>query len=336
LCYTPGRMAPVRLAAYITFALLGVGAVAYGLGPVLLAGLFSYTILDIANRKLTPRVGAFWARWTAVLVFLLTATCGFWLFGKVIRESLQAIPAILAKVVPMVTETTAAYRIELPFENIEELRRVALDTLKSNAADISHASGILTKGFFHILAGIFVAILAFLAEAMPGEADGRSRREGNLHDAFRKEFDRRIARFMLSFERVLGAQVLISAINTVATTAFLLAMGYPFAAFLIPATFILGIMPIVGNIASNMIIVGTGLTLSGKHAIGALIFLIGIHKAEYFLNSRIVGSSIRTPMWQTLLAILLGEVVMGIPGIVLAPALLHYAREELRDIPYEG
>jgi predicted PurR-regulated permease PerM len=38
-------------------------------------------------------------------------------------------------------------------------------------------------------------------------------------------------------------------------------------------------------------------------------------------------------MWETLLAILLGEVVLGVPGIILAPTLLHYAKEELRALP---
>jgi predicted PurR-regulated permease PerM len=138
---------------------------------------------------------------------------------------------------------------------------------------------------------------------------------------------------MLSFEKVLGAQVLISAVNTVLTATFLIYMDFPHIRFLLIATFILGTLPIIGNILSNTIIVGTALTLSPRQAAFALGFLILIHKTEYFLNSRIVGSSIKAAMWQTLLAILLGEVVMGVPGIILAPALLHYAKTELRSIP---
>ena len=40
-------------------------------------------------------------------------------------------------------------------------------------------------------------------------------------------------------------------------------------------------------------------------------------------------------MWMTLLGIVVGEAMMGVPGVLLAPALLHYAREELRAIPVE-
>ena len=76
----------------------------------------------------------------------------------------------------------------------------------------------------------------------------------------------------------------------------------------------------------------TALTVSPNAAVLALVFLIVSHKAEYFLNSRIIGSRIDTPMWQVLLGLLMCEALMGVPGVILAPAVLHYAREELRAI----
>jgi predicted PurR-regulated permease PerM len=43
-------------------------------------------------------------------------------------------------------------------------------------------------------------------------------------------------------------------------------------------------------------------------------------------------------MWLTLLGLLLGEKLMGIPGMILAPVLLHYikveaSRNTLEDFP---
>ena len=60
----------------------------------------------------------------------------------------------------------------------------------------------------------------------------------------------------------------------------------------------------------------------------ALIFLVVIHKLEYFLNSKIIGDRIRNPMWLTLVALVLGEKLMGIPGMILAPVVLHYIKME--------
>jgi len=130
-----------------------------------------------------------------------------------------------------------------------------------------------------------------------------------------------------------GAQVAISTINTILTAVFLHAMGFPFKNFLILTTFVCGLIPIIGNVISNIAIVSAGLTISVQLATFGLGYLVVIHKLEYILNSRIVGSSIDTPMWMTLLGLIVGEAMMGVPGVLLAPALLHYVRAELRAIP---
>ena len=74
-------------------------------------------------------------------------------------------------------------------------------------------------------------------------------------------------------------------------------------------------------------------TISLQLATVGLIYLVIIHKLEYLLNSRIIGGLIDTPMWMTLLGLVIGEALMGVPGVLLAPALLHYARAEMRDLP---
>ena len=91
-------------------------------------------------------------------------------------------------------------------------------------------------------------------------------------------------------------------------------------------------MPIVGNLLSNTIIVFLALTVSLKLAIGALVFLVVIHKLEYFLNSKIIGLRIRNPVWLTLIALIIGERLMGIPGMILAPVVLNYLRVEMLKV----
>jgi predicted PurR-regulated permease PerM len=104
--------------------------------------------------------------------------------------------------------------------------------------------------------------------------------------------------------------------------------GYPFAAVLIVLTFLCGLLPIVGNLISNTLIVGVGFTLSPRTALVAFVFLVVIHKLEYFLNSKIIGDRIKNPMWLTLIGLVLGEKLMGIPGMILAPVVLHYIKVE--------
>lgn len=320
-------MTGTRKTSYVLFAASFVLVIALKLGPVLLAGLVSYMILDLTHRQLKSRLPDIAARWLAVLTFAITAWGIAWLFWKFTALALQKVPVILGTVIPHVDGLASSYGIQLPFENLEELKEIIIRAVKVNAGSITHTSGILTKGVFQVLVGLFVAVLAFLnAGAKPRPA------QANLYDQLRRDYIERVQAFMLGFEKVLGAQVLISAINTCITAVFLVALGMPFVPFLVLSTFIFGMLPLIGNVLSNTIIVGTALTLSPQYAVFSLIFLVVIHKAEYFLNSRIVGGSIETPMWLTLLGILIGEVLMGVPGIMLAPTLIHYVRGELQAV----
>ena len=89
----------------------------------------------------------------------------------------------------------------------------------------------------------------------------------------------------------------------------------------------------MGNVISNAIIVGIAITMSPRLAIIALIFLIAVHKLEYFLNSKIIGDLIKNPVWLTLLALIIGERIMGIPGMILAPVVLNYIKVEASQLP---
>ena len=97
-------------------------------------------------------------------------------------------------------------------------------------------------------------------------------------------------------------------------------------------TFICGLLPIVGNLITNTIIIGIAFTMSPKLAGTAFVFLVVIHKLEYFLNSRIIGGRIDHPMWLTLLALIIGERLMGISGIILAPVVLSFIKVEMKKI----
>jgi hypothetical protein len=122
---------------------------------------------------------------------------------------------------------------------------------------------------------------------------------------------------------VIGAQIVISTIQHGADAPFFLIWNdYPYVTVIIVLTFLCGLLPIIGNILSNTLIVGVGFRDLSPMALIALIFLVLIHKLEYFLNSKIVGDRIKNPMWLTLIGLVLGEKLMGIPGMILAPVVL--------------
>ncbi len=61
-----------------------------------------------------------------------------------------------------------------------------------------------------------------------------------------------------------------------------------------------------------------------------IIFLIVIHKAEYFINARFFGEKIQSSVWELLLAMLLLESLFGVAGVVAAPIFYAWLKTELR------
>jgi predicted PurR-regulated permease PerM len=184
--------------------------------------------------------------------------------------------------------------------------------------------------FFSIL-GIIAAGSLFLKTGLDPYR-GTHRVKNNLYSMCCDLVSTRFRDFYRSFATVMGAQITISLINTVLTAIFLLAVGMPHALLLIAVTLLCGLVPIVGNLVSNTIIVFVALTVSLKLGIVALLFLVLIHKLEYFLNSKVIGDRIRNPIWLTLVALIVGERLMGIPGLILAPVVLNYLRVEMLTV----
>jgi len=178
-----------------------------------------------------------------------------------------------------------------------------------------------------LIIGIVVAVSLFLDARFQLEPEKQAI-DDNIYASVWKEVGARFKTFYHSFDTVMGAQIVISAINTTLTSAFLLWNGFPHIPVIIVMTFLCGLLPIIGNLISNTLIVGVAFTLSPNTALWSLVFLVVLHKLEYFLNSKVIGDRIKNPMWLTLLGLIIGETLMGSPGMILAPVVLHYIKVE--------
>lgn len=321
-------MTSAKKISYLLFAAMAVMAVALRLGPVIIAGLFSFMILELTNRALSLKMPRLTARWLSLLIFTVVAAALMLMLAHFFRQAFSKLPSILGTALQKTDSLGARYGFNLPFDSLQESHALIMETIKGNFQSITKASGLLTKEFFRVFIGVFIAVLCFLSDVPRAF-------QPNLFDAVRGEFNARLRFFMSGFEKILGAQFIISTINTLLTACFLLIMGLPYLWFLTLSTFILGMLPLIGNVLSNTIVVGAALMLSPHLAFVSLGYLILIHRILYLLYNHLVGADIKTPMWQILLGVLIGEAVMGIPGIILAPAVLHCIQGEMRAIKYQ-
>ena len=299
------------------------------LGPVLLAALFSY----FALRKLHAGTNR---KWLSFILFLICFVGIAYAAGYFGRAAWRALPEVADSSIPSATAWAEKRNIELPFTDFETLKSFLIEQLKAEIHylnNVAHFAGAATTLFVLIAIGIVVAVSLFFHSSLDRHAPAAPKTgASSLYDVTAAEIASRFQDFYRSFETVMGAQIIISSINTVLTAIFVLIIGLPHAAVVIGVTLLCGLLPIVGNLISNTIIVFLSATISAKSAIVALIFLVAIHKLEYFLNSKIIGGWIRNPVWLTLIGLIIGEVVMGIPGMVLAPVVLNYLRVELSKI----
>jgi predicted PurR-regulated permease PerM len=238
------------------------------------------------------------------------------------------LPRIAEISIPAMVEFAQKNGIDLPFTDYASLKDTALDQAREGLAVIGQYARVASIQFVFVLAGLVVALSLFLGASWTARKSAPPA-PGNLYAAITREITARFSTLYESFALAMRAQIVISAINTVLTTLFLVLRGYPTAGLLAVFVFLCGLLPIVGNIISNALIVVVGFAISARTGVYALIFLVVIHKLEYFLNSKIVGHRIDSPIWLTLIGLVLGERLMGISGMILAPAIIHYIRVEL-------
>jgi len=316
---TPARISYGVLAA--TLLLVGI----FHLGPPLLVLLFSYFALRQLHR-LTK------AKWIALVLFLVLVLGVAAFAAYFMRAAILALPDVADTSIPSASAWAQKRQIELPFTDFDSLRDAVVDQLKQEAhylESVAHFAGHTFTAIVLSILGIVIAASLFLTGGFIPHADGA---RNNLHVACTDEIAARFWDFYRSFSTVMGAQIAISIINTILTGVFLMSVRLPHAPLLIAITFLCGLVPIAGNLVSNTIITFVALSVSLKLAVASLVFLILIHKLEYFLNSTIIGQRIHNPVWLTLIALIIGERLMGIPGLVLAPVVLNYLRVEMLKV----
>jgi predicted PurR-regulated permease PerM len=308
---------PVQV-SYGVMLLLFVLVAWLGLATPFITVLFSYFALQ--------RLSFRGSKGLAICLFLLLVAAAGYAFGYFFHQAMHAFPKIAETAIPAIVKFAKEHNLELPFTDLESLKALALDTVVDEVQYFGKRATVVGKQVVFFIIGLVVAISLFLNARLDLEGERRGR--NNLYSLICAEIEARFRSFYQSFARVMGAQMIISTINTGLTSTFVTWIALPYAGLVIAATFICGLLPIVGNLISNAVIVSIAFTVSPRLGISALVFLVVLHKLEYLLNSKIIGGRIRNPMWLTLLALIVAERIMGIPGIILAPVILDYLKTE--------
>jgi len=300
----------------------------------LIAGLLVFELVHVIANLLPRRLFGARARVAAVAVIaaLVVAALAAAIIGLAafFRSDAGSLPALLRKMAEIIDTTRAAlpaWMVESLPSGADELREAISHWLREHAPEVRLAGAQAGRVLAHIVIGLVIGAMIALREVVAP----------STHKPLAAALVERATLLGDSFRRVVFAQLRISVLNTLFTGLYLevvlrLAGAHlPFTKTLIALTFIFGLLPVIGNLVSNTAIVVVSLAASPYVAAASLAFLVLIHKLEYFLNARIVGSRIRARAWELLLAMLAMEAAFGLAGLVAAPIYYAYLKQELAE-----
>ena len=329
--YVMGSRADI--AAVVLTAAGLVLAIVLHLLPALFAGLLVHSLVHLlAPRMFGSKVDPALARVGVVIVLTLivlglTAILvgGATAFYRREGADLASLLQKMADIIDGARTTMPDWMQDIMPTDAETLKDDAAGWLREHAVELRKAGGEVGRGLAYALIGMVIGALLAVREIAPARVPG--------------PLARALQRCALlvedSFSRVVLAQIRISALNTLLTAIYLagvlpmFGVHLPLTKTMIALTFVAGLLPIIGNLISNTVIVIISFSYSLPIAAASLAFLVIVHKLEYFINARIVGSRINASAWELLFAMLVMEAAFGLAGVIAAPVFYAYAKAEL-------
>ncbi|MFO1369863.1 MAG: AI-2E family transporter [Marinagarivorans sp.] len=319
-----------QITSYLLMALGLWLVLTHGLLAALLSGMLVYSLVTIFSPRLYMRFGDNTSRIIIVSILGTIIVTGLVLliwsgiaFFKSDKGSMQALLQKLADIIDASRHQCPEWICANIPDSAHELRAVLTDWLREHAGYAKILGADAGHTIVRVIIGMIVGAMISLYSAPKGL--------GILGLAMVQ----RIGCLTDSFKKIVFAQVKISTINAIATGAYimlflpLVGINLPLAKTLVFLTFVLGMMPIIGNLMSNTMLVIITLPFGLMASLGSLLFLVVLHKLEYFLNAKIIGTEIKSNAWELLIAAIAMESVFGLPGVVMAPILYAYIKQEL-------
>jgi predicted PurR-regulated permease PerM len=326
---------PYTIASWVIAGAVLLAVIKLHLLSALISGYLVYELVHVLAPLLSiTRLSDTRARIIVVslLAFLIIVllVSGIWLLLSFLRSDAGGLSGLLQKMAEIIEqsrENLPQWLADYLPADADTARTGTVKWLRMHAAELELLGREAGRIAAYVLVGMVVGALISLRDAVP------------MHKylPLAKALAERTARLGQAFRSVVFAQVRIAALNALFAWAYLevvlplAGVHLPLRKTMVALTFVTGLIPVAGNLISNTIIIVLSLGSSVNVALASLVFLVVIHKLEYFLNARIVGTQIRASAWEILLAMLIMEAAFGIAGVIAAPIYYAYVKRELSD-----
>lgn len=323
----------LAVSSYIIIFLYIVTMIPLGLFPCFFSGFLTYEIIVAFSVYLERFVGIYRARWLAAAILIIA-------FVVIIAMGIVSCTHFFTEDMNKINMSIEIHRIfsdlkkRLPDffptflpNTVEELKDQMFSWIELNLILIRNMGHTFLHGCVTSLIGLIVGIIIACSEYINISTN---------NTYFINQLLERIYNLSQAFRHIVFAQIQISSVNTLLTSIIIFILFplfdqyIPLGKTLIVITFVLGLLPIIGNLISNIMITISALSISFSIGMAMLIYLILIHKLEYFLNAEIIGSRINANPWELILSMIFLESIFGLAGLIAAPIFYAYLKIELR------
>lgn len=274
-------------------------------------------------------------RWAAVVIVVVVLIVAAALFVTLAVARLSGEVTQLAQQLPHYLHSLQNHHSELGKLNAKYHVEQRLQKLISSHGS-SVAGGVLAAGkmvLSTVSSALVVAVLSiyFLA-GLP---------QIKLF-AYRLVPDSRRPRAILLSDEILArvggyvlGNVFTTAIIGVGTFVWMLALGIPYPILLAVFVALIDLIPVIGSYIGGAAVSLVALTVSVPVALATLGFYICYKLAEdYLLVPRVMNRTVHVPATATLVAVLIGGVLLGIVGALVAIPVAAAIRLLLREIVF--
>lgn len=301
--------------------------------------LIHFFIKDKETNKNYKAIKIFSILIIGILIVLIFSSFFLWVIHLINSNSLQELLSKLEYILIQQKDNKYVPDIILNYlpNNIEDFKNEVINFVKNYVNEIKNIGKNTVTFIAYILLGFIIGALIRLDMKIKNSEEEKRviLQYPNLN--FKKELQSRIKTFKQTFELVFIAQIKISLINTLLTASYIYILlplfdySLPFKNTVIILTFLFGLIPVLGNLISNTIIIILSIGISFNLAIASLIFLVVIHKLEYFLEAKIIGSHIKASIWEILIVLIVFESLFGFAGVIIGNVIYGYIKEELSN-----
>ncbi|HEX4856914.1 MAG TPA: AI-2E family transporter [Limnobacter sp.] len=236
---------------------------------------------------------------------------------QLVEEALRNLNSVTASLPPAIKE-------HIPGKPSDLFRMIS----KDNNDFMGYIRNFGGASFFIFLQLVFALILGVSAALMVPGVNAPITASRPLAEAWLQTLEKYVRCFTL----LMGAQVYVSIWNTFCTAIFIYGVlpafdvVLPFRELLLMFTAVASLIPAAGNIMANTLILVLTIRYGVFVALGSVLYLFVIHKLEYFVNGYIIGRNVRASVPEMLIAIILGEVAFGLPGLITAPVTYAFLK----------